>query len=278
MSEPVPATRVIRTSGGAPTVVFCNGLGMTLDFWLPVIDRLPGVATVAFDRPPAGPSDPEGLAGYVDEIESASAGVAGKLIVVGHSYGALLAEAFTRHAADRVAALVLVDPTVPDEYVEGDGTGDLPAWRRYVVTAVTALPASLTQYATHAVIAGGTAVAKPTDAVEALHPDTSDRLTSPEHLARSMQDDHYLPAVCRQVLAQRAAGPLQVPVTVVAGGLGPRPLRWPQAEWLDDQRGQLEALADDAELVVLDAAHLLMIDRPDELAAIIHTLWRTAAG
>lgn len=278
MSEHPAVQRVLRTPGATPTVVFSNGLGMTLDFWLPVIDRLPDLATVSFDRPETMPTEPESLAGYVDEFATALTGVTSALIVVGHSYGALLAEAFARHAADRVVALVLVDPTAPEEYAGGDGTGDLPAWRRYLVSAVTALPASLTHYAAHAVIAGGTAVAKPTEAVEALHPDTSERLTTETHLTRSMHDDHYLPAVCREVLAQRRAGPLPIPVTVVAGGLGPRPLRRPQADWIETQRAQLAALSDDAELIVLDAAHLLMIDRPDELAAIIAAQWRQFRG
>lgn len=59
MLESDESVRVARTAGAAPTVLFCNGLGETLDFWHPVLTRLAGIATFEFDRP-GERSDPTG--------------------------------------------------------------------------------------------------------------------------------------------------------------------------------------------------------------------------
>ena len=88
MLESDESVRLARTAGAAPTVVFCNGLGETLDFWHPVLTRLAGIATFGFDRPGRDLTQPgQGLEGEVAEIDRITADVDGLLVMVGHSFG-----------------------------------------------------------------------------------------------------------------------------------------------------------------------------------------------
>ena len=116
------AALTVRTRGTAGTpLVFVSGLGDRGDVWQGVFAQLdPATRTVTIDRPGIGDSedlDPADarrprtaswmaaqLISVMDEV-----GVAEPAIVVGHSLGALIADALAVGWPARIAGLVLVD-------------------------------------------------------------------------------------------------------------------------------------------------------------------------
>ncbi len=114
--------RRMGTGNPAPTVVFESGMATPLEMWDRVQRAVAEVApTISYDRPGIGRSDAiarprtAALAGdrLVRLLEVLD--VAGPLILVGHSYGGLLLRDFAQRHADRVAGVVLVDPTHPEQ-------------------------------------------------------------------------------------------------------------------------------------------------------------------
>ena len=131
---------------GHPTVVLEAGLGDTLDTWSwvqPEVARFTRVC--AYDRPGLGASAPVDGPRTSDRIVEElrilldSAPVARPYVLVGHSFGSLNVRLFASRYPERVAGLVLVDPTHEDfPKIERELRSD---WeRRKVETALTLAP------------------------------------------------------------------------------------------------------------------------------------------
>jgi len=123
---------------GAPTVILTAGMG---DFagwaWSSVQSGMAKTTRVcAWDRPGFGLSDgsaaPQTVATTTADLEAALATgkIAGPYVMVGHSLGAYESLLFTDRHPDRVAGMVLVDPSFPDQFsvppVEPPGWPRLP--------------------------------------------------------------------------------------------------------------------------------------------------------
>jgi pimeloyl-ACP methyl ester carboxylesterase len=107
----------IRTEGSGPAVVFEAGFRSTLDSWGPVLPEVAKFARVfAYDRAGLGQSDPVpsertyvALATELHELLQHEH-VPAPFVLVGHSYGGILARVYcARYPAD-VRAIVFVDP------------------------------------------------------------------------------------------------------------------------------------------------------------------------
>jgi pimeloyl-ACP methyl ester carboxylesterase len=119
---PGRAVNLVCQGQGAPTVILSAGLvGWSID-WVrvqPVVARKTRVC--AWDRPGQGYSTaspgPQDLRHVEADLERAldAARIAGPLVLAGHSAGALESLAFADRHPDRVAGLVLVDPSFPDQ-------------------------------------------------------------------------------------------------------------------------------------------------------------------
>ncbi len=111
------------TGSGSPTVVLEAGMGGNHLDWIraqPQISRTTQVCS--YDRAGHGWSEPgpkprtaERIAGELEELLR-NAGIGGPVVLVGHSFGGVLALYYAGRHADQVAGLVLVDSMHPDQF------------------------------------------------------------------------------------------------------------------------------------------------------------------
>lgn len=124
--------------GAGPPVVFIAQLGTEGDSWQPVVDLLPGITTVTYDRPGTGDAPPRPapnpplphsalareLADLLDRHR-----VVEPAVLAGHSLGGNIARVYAGLRPDRVAGLVFVDSSIPQSFlyredqepIDGDG-------------------------------------------------------------------------------------------------------------------------------------------------------------
>jgi pimeloyl-ACP methyl ester carboxylesterase len=102
---------------GPVAVVFESGFGQGAGVWKDVVDGLGAECRcIAYGRAGLGGSGTDGNAKTIDQhladLDAVIATVAPgrKVVLVGHSYGGLLASEFARQHPDRLQGLVLVDP------------------------------------------------------------------------------------------------------------------------------------------------------------------------
>tara|TARA_R110002126_G_scaffold15185_1_gene62473 strand:- start:4012 stop:4854 length:843 start_codon:yes stop_codon:yes gene_type:complete len=101
------------------TVVFEAGFGTDLRTWQPVIAALGNnISTVAYSRAGLGQSTaadaPRNIQQHINDLHTllTALKVNGEIVLVGHSYGGLLATEYARQFPEQISALVLIDPAV----------------------------------------------------------------------------------------------------------------------------------------------------------------------
>jgi pimeloyl-ACP methyl ester carboxylesterase len=108
---------------GTPTVVFDAALGASSLSWSlvhPTVARL--TRACAYDRAGFGWSDagplPRTAGRIADELHQLlrNAEVPAPYVLVGHSYGGMVMRLFASRHAEEVAALVLIEPAIPEEW------------------------------------------------------------------------------------------------------------------------------------------------------------------
>jgi len=108
---------------GWPTVILESGIGATCLNWSTVQAKVSSFARVcSYDRGSLGWSDPRGqrsLSPMVDELHAllGAAGVAGPYVMVGHSFGGMLARVYAARYPKDVAGLVLIDLLGPGDWL-----------------------------------------------------------------------------------------------------------------------------------------------------------------
>jgi pimeloyl-ACP methyl ester carboxylesterase len=131
----------VRASG--LPVVFLHGLTGDVSYWAAQLEHLGAVGrrAIAIDLRGHGRSDAArdgdySLGAFVDDVAAATDALAlGRFVLVGHSFGAAIAGEYAGRHAERVAALVLVDPAgdltqLPKETVDAFlGALRSDAWR-----------------------------------------------------------------------------------------------------------------------------------------------------
>lgn len=126
--------------GDSPPVVFIAQLGTGGGSWQPVLDRLGcNSTTVTYDRPGTGdarprsaPNPPLPYSAFAADlaVHIAERGIAEPVVLVGHSFGGLIARSFAGIWPSAVTGLVFVDASIPQFHLypsaepklDGDGT------------------------------------------------------------------------------------------------------------------------------------------------------------
>ncbi|WTW97161.1 alpha/beta hydrolase [Streptomycetaceae bacterium NBC_01309] len=260
--------------GDGPTVVVTSGLGGAWCDWDLVAPELGrDCQVVRFDRPGLGFSAPDpaprtldGEAGRIASLV-ARLGVRGPYVLVAHSFSAFHVEAFARLFPAQVAGLVLVDPSVEASPRARPGRETRVKAARAAGAAfrVTGLSRpvgpALRWLAVFALSRRGRDVADPRWARKAYG---SGRFLAAAFAENTVYRDQAVELVA---LRKRCALP-DVPLRVLAGAGGRETLAV-RARWLRAQR-TLADLAPRGRCDVLDdAAHLVMMDRPDAVIAAV---------
>lgn len=108
---------------GSPTVVMDSGLSMTMETWGRVPADVGGFTRVCtYNRAGLGYSDagpkPRTSEAIVNELDAllVKADITGPYVLVGHSVGGLNVRLYASEHPDKVAGMVLIDPSSENEY------------------------------------------------------------------------------------------------------------------------------------------------------------------
>jgi len=139
---------------GSPTVILSAGLGDWGVVWNKVQPAIAETSRVcAWDRAGFGLSDPSpatqtAAATTADLEEALTKGLAGPYVMVGHSMGSYESLLFTDRHRDAVVGMVLVDPSIPDQWARFARAApgfDLASLERGGTAAMRACAAALRQ-------------------------------------------------------------------------------------------------------------------------------------
>lgn len=282
------ALRWVDAGSGRPTVILEAGASDTAISWAPILGPLAAQThVVAYDRAGLGASDPGPAPPTADQQVADLAAVIsqasdGSAVVVGHSWGGLLAQLLAFRHPELIAGLVLVDPAQ-----EGmmDNLPRPVRWlaRFAVQHVVQPLPSLL--------LALG--LLAPVERRVALH---RARRFIDDPLLRAMVAEAYVArrrsqsqlrairAEARGIAASlplirraRAASALpDVPVVVLSATRGsPRGVR---EHWTQLQAGVAAAAGRGRHIVVAGAGHAVHVDRPqavtDAILAVVEDIRR----
>jgi pimeloyl-ACP methyl ester carboxylesterase len=135
MPSPPPPGRLIDVGGhrlhlncvgaGAPAVIFDAALGASSLSWSLVQPRVAAITTACtYDRAGFGWSEagplPRTAGRVAEELHTLleRSGLEQPFVLVGHSFGGLVARLFALRHPDAVAGLILIEPAIPEDWVE----------------------------------------------------------------------------------------------------------------------------------------------------------------
>lgn len=280
---------VLDTGGSGPPVVLEAGIAASSASWKLVQDGLAGgCRVISYDRRGLGYSEPAGtprtLENLIDELDFvAEAAAAGKpFVLVGHSFGGLLARHYAARFPEKVRALVLLDPLEPFEWsplpdVRGRmlGRGVLLSRRGAALAkwGVVRLGLDLlmlgsrrlpTMLAVAASGKGSEVTRRLAGEIQKLPPEVWPRVKAHWCLPRSFltmaEYLERLPEYCRAPLD---AAPLRrIPIHVLSAATTPPPVAEAHRRWASQSPGGTHE-------TVSGSGHWLQLDAPEAVSAAI---------
>lgn len=254
-----------RPGAGTPTLLL-GGCGVPYPMWHRVLTASPGTDLIRMDRPGMSGTEWPGvlptLAEEVGTLAGLIAAVAEPVIVVGHSMAGPHAEALARRHPELVAGVILLDGSLSWRPRPG------PAERPWLLTsrllrrghALPVVPAVTAWFQQRA--AAAQSVRTDPQTMATLNRTYQDRQTLAMVAAESAAYGRQL-ADLAELRRERPWPPVPTLVLTAADG-GPR-------HWIEDQ-ARLAALLDGEHRVLQHCRHLIMLDRPDAVAAAIADL------
>ncbi|MFL6447409.1 MAG: alpha/beta hydrolase [Bryobacteraceae bacterium] len=280
---------IYELGSGAPAVVFESGLASSSLSWNPV-QRLVahGARTISYERAGIGWSEesaaPRTLANMIDDLQALlkNSGNPPPYILVGHSFGALLARAYASIRSEEVAGLVLVDPVSLKFWADCTPQDDrrLGLGAKLARRGVVLANIGVVRLALAALASGRTrlpkAVARASagKAVGALGRMTGVVQKLPASLRPAVQS-HWSQAKSFRALAEYlrilrdCAGearvmplPSRIPLTILSGADATR-------EELAERETWAHASIRGRHLQVAESSHWIQLDQPEQVAAAV---------
>ena len=287
----LPDGRVLnfRCSGsGKPVVLLEGGWAATSLAWNSVRRRIEDHLRVcAYDRAGSGFSDPgpeprDGSAIARDLRNGLKAAhITGRFILVGHSAGALYIRIFADQDPSQVAGYVFVDPSI--EFQDrrtaeafGPGAGSLAVLRARTEKCLAAAESGSLPSPDPALSACVRSV--PTDGPVAVQARRLAEARRPSTWKTQLSElDALWTLTSREVATGRTSyGATPVMVLTAIGSPGPaasEPSRLAFLRfWINLHRELAARSCRGADVLVKDSSHLMMVDRPDAIAAAIDSI------
>lgn len=280
--------RVLRTGPprGGPVVLLWGGLGSVASDWDAVLARLDPALQMVWIEVIATGSDwvrtPVQRRAQAILIAAETLRLQPPYLLAGHSLGGLYVQGFARLHPALTAGLLLVDSTLTESREaqragpSGMSTEGPPG--RLPATALAAAslglrhpgPIPLIASAARRLFVWGNTV-RGSDPLPLARSRRS--YGDPAFVLTILRDWAQSPNAANDLRQMAADHPLpDVPLTVLAGSRRGRPTTRHDHRWLAAQR-RLSAQAPGGRfLAVHDAAHLVMLDRPDAVATALHQL------
>ncbi|MFD4369559.1 alpha/beta fold hydrolase [Rhodococcus sp. NPDC058521] len=261
----------VVVGGAGPPVVICSGLAGHWFDWDDTAEILArGHTVIRYDRPgygssPAATAPPEvrtEVARIVAILDALA--ITQTAILVGHSLGAVYAEAFARLHPARTRSSTLLDPAFsvrPRRLIPTRWRVTSARTVSHLISAygVQRLLGPLTRrLLDHSVPPGGF--------TEQARRRTAEFDRQPHYLEATLVENAVFPSLALELAGIRTRAPLTVPVTVAAADTG-RPTPW-GVLWLRRMHSFSRILGA-RYVVVRPAHHQAMIDRPAEVAKVI---------
>jgi pimeloyl-ACP methyl ester carboxylesterase len=250
------------SGSGAPSVILETGLGGTTADWGLVQPEVANFTNVcSYDRAGMGYSDPGPTPRTLARINSEltqlldRAGVTGPVVLVGASIGGLSARLLASEHPDRVAGLVLLDPSSEDE------APHVPPVAPYVP-----LYSSLGIFRLRGVTFGPSPASQP-PATRQFAEATSRRTAA---YTTTLDEITHLPEGLAEVKATRR--PLTNPLVVLTAGRGS------EAAWLESQRGQAALSSRGCQVIAENSGHGIAVGQPDIVIRAIQSVVDAARG
>ena len=282
---------VVTRGAGTPAVLLEAGIAASSVSWTLVQPQIATFARVAaYDRAGLGWSDTassaRSFARIRDELDAVRRHVqpAGRVILVGHSFGSLVVRSLAAHHPEYVAGLVLIDPPIewlhprPDQdrrlarAIRLSRLGALLAQVGVVRASLSLLMRGQVAAPRRVARAFGAAAAGTIERLvgevgklpPSLHPVVQAHWSRPSSF-RAMAD--YLRVLYDEApaIAAAAAPPREIPITVISGA------HQPETE-LAAHRLMAEASEHGRHLVAAESGHWILFDRPDIVVDAVRAL------
>ncbi|GAB3623983.1 alpha/beta hydrolase [Mariniluteicoccus endophyticus] len=252
--------------GEGPTVVFVNGCGLAREHWGDVVDLLPDLRTVTFDRPGMGgtrwPGTMPMLAEEVLSLRELVDHTGAPAVVVAHSMAAFHAEALARLHPELVAGVVMVDGSV--EYLARRVRPRGPGVARFVRRASRFAPVAWGGVLTHRV---GASLQSRLNVGHDWDRRFGDLYRDPDALAMGLAEAQAYWTQAWDLLELRARTSWPgTPVVVLTASQAPE-----APDWVERQHRYATQLGG-RQVVVDDSRHLMMIDRPEVIAEAVRAV------
>lgn len=275
----VDGMHVRQVGNHGPSVVFEAGIAATSLNWTLVQEVLASDArTFSYDRAGLGWSRPSrgvrSLARMTDDLRALTQRLAvpRPFVLVGHSFGTFIARVYAHRFPEDVAALVLIDPVMPDEFADPSASTRVRLWRAAVFSQVAGALAmfGLARLGLWGLLRRGGGDAGPLLGLNAtLRRVAGEVAKLPPHSARLLRTRWSEPRFFRELAASvlslpacaaevaRAPVTAAVPVVILSG-----------AHQTAERLRVHEALAT-RHVVVDGSAHWIHLDRPALVAGLI---------